>query len=143
MIREALDVYDAGISKLETTSLVRERAELMVKRDELRDLYDAADVGLFPIKKQGGVLAPLEVSCAKTPIIVSSEMETAPLIKKHDLGIVTRDYSKALLEIYNNQEKYKEKAKKTALFVKTNLSWKSFADKMIEAYMIAWKRNKK
>ncbi len=118
-------------------------AEYLKTREELRDLYKAANVGLFPIKRQGGVLAPIEALCAGIPIIVSLGIETAPLIKKNNLGIVTRDYDKAILEIYNNTEKYKEQAKKATLFVRDNLSWKSFADKMLEAYIYAWKKHKK
>jgi NDP-sugar pyrophosphorylase family protein len=112
-------------------------------RNELRDLYKAADIGLFPIKKQGGVLAPLEALCAKIPIIVSEEIETAPLIKKNNLGIVTKNYAKAIIEIYGEKDKFKKISTKGALFVKNNLSWKSFTDKMIEAYMFAWKKYKK
>lgn len=112
------------------------------EREKLRNQYKAADVGLFPIGKQGGVLAPFEVLCAGIPIIVSDEMETASLIKQNDLGIVTKDYAKAILDIHNNQKEYKEKAKKSALFVKKNLSWKTFTERMLKAYKDAWKRYK-
>ena len=112
-------------------------------RDELRDLYKAADIGLFPIKKQGGVLAPIEALCAGIPIIVSTEIETAPLIKKNNLGIVTKEYDEEILKIYQEKEKYKKLASASALFVKDNLSWKAFADKMVEVYMTAWNKHKK
>ena len=51
-------------------------------REELRDLYKAADVGLFPVGKQGGWLAPFELLCSGNPIIVSEEMGAASIIKK-------------------------------------------------------------
>ncbi|MFH1607991.1 MAG: sugar phosphate nucleotidyltransferase [archaeon] len=111
-------------------------------RNELRDLYKAADVGLFPTKKQGGILVPLEALCAELPVIVSLEIETASLMKKKELGIVTSDYSKFLLDIHKHKKEYKEKAKKGAMFVKDNLSWKAFTDKMVQAYMYAWKMYK-
>ncbi len=112
-------------------------------REELRDLYKAADIGLYPIGKQGGVLAPFEALCAGVPIIVSEEMETASLIKKHDLGIVTKDYANALLDIYNNKSKYLEHRKQALNFVKANLTWKAYSENMIKAFKDAWKKCKK
>ncbi|MDD5012048.1 MAG: sugar phosphate nucleotidyltransferase [Candidatus Nanoarchaeia archaeon] len=109
-------------------------------REELRDLYKSADIGLFPIKKQGGVLAPIEVLCAGIPIIVSTEIETASLIKKNNLGTITTEYDKEILNIYREKERYKKIARGGALFVKNNLSWKAFAEKMVEAYMFSWKK---
>ncbi len=108
-------------------------------RKELADLYKASDVGLFPLKKMGGVLAPIEVLCAGVPIIVSEEIETASLIKEKDLGIVTSNYADSVLEIYNNKKEWERKAKEKAVFIQKNLSWEMFAEKMIRAYKDAWK----
>ncbi len=113
-----------------------------LKREELRDIYMAADVGLFPIGGQGGVLAPFEVLCAGTPIIISEDMETSELVKRQDIGISTSEYDKALVEVYNNKEKYLEQAKKASLFVKNNLSWGAFSDRMIKLFESAWRRHK-
>ena len=77
------------------------------EREKLRNLYKTADVGLFPIGGQGGVLAPLEMGSAGVPVIISENMETASLFKKENLGIVARDYGSAILEIYKNKEKCK------------------------------------
>ena len=112
------------------------------KREELRDLYKASYVGLYPIGGQGGVLAPFEVLCAEKPIIVSEDMETAPMIKKHNFGIVTKDYSKALVEIYNNYTKYQKQAKTNSKWIKENLTWENFTELMIGAYKDALKMHK-
>ncbi len=112
-------------------------------REELRDIYKVADVGLFPIKKQGGILAPLEALCAETPIIVSKEIEIASLVEKNELGIVTKDYVEALLKIFKDKKAYNEQAKKGAFFIKDNLSWKAFSEKMLTYYTAAWKKYKK
>ncbi len=112
-------------------------------RNELRDLYKAANVGLFPIGKQGGVLAPLEALCAGIPIIVSEDIETASFIKQHNLGIVTKNYAKAIVEIHENIKKYKRQAKEAGIFIRKNLSWKVFADRMLEEFKNAWKKYKK
>ena len=107
-------------------------------REELRDLYKAADVGLFPIGKQGGWLAPFEILCAGTPIVVCSDMGIESVIRKNKLGIATKEYHKAILDIYNNQQEYNKQAAKAALFVKENLSWEIFTDRMIYAFKKAW-----
>nr|QBM01210.1 bifunctional protein GlmU [uncultured archaeon] len=110
-----------------------------LNREDLRDLYKASDVGLFPIGKQGGWLAPFEMLCSSNPIIVSEDMGASSVIKRNNLGIVTKDYPKALLEIYKNKKKYKKQAQDSSLFIKKDLSWEIFADKMIRAYKDAWK----
>jgi dTDP-glucose pyrophosphorylase len=103
-------------------------------REDLRDLYAAADVGLFPVGKQGGWLAPFEMICSGNPIITSEDLGAARVVKKFDLGYVTRDYSRVILDIYENQTDYKRRAKIASKFVKKNLGWNVFADKMIKAY---------
>ncbi|MFH1365419.1 MAG: glycosyltransferase family 4 protein, partial [archaeon] len=113
-----------------------------LKREELRDLYKVADVGLFPLGEQGGVLAPIEVLCAGTPVIVSEDAETAPLVKGEELGIVTKNYAKAILEVKDNQTEWKKKTKKAGNFIKKNLSWEAYSDRMIRAFKDAWKRYK-
>ncbi|MBU1136280.1 MAG: sugar phosphate nucleotidyltransferase [Nanoarchaeota archaeon] len=112
-------------------------------REELRDLYKTSDVGLFPIGRQGGVLAPFEFLCSGNPIIVSEDIETASLIKKNNLGIVTKEYDKALLGVYKNREKYKQQAKKAGFFIKKNLSWEIFSDKIIKVFKDALRTYKK
>ncbi len=111
-------------------------------REELTDLYKASNVGLFPLGEMGGVLAPFEVLCAGTPVVVSEDIETAAIIKKNNLGIVTKEYDKAILEVYNNKEKYRQKAKKAFEFIKKNLSWEKFAERMIKSYKEVWKKHK-
>ena len=113
-----------------------------LNREDLRDLYKASDVGAFPVGKQGGWLAPFEMLCSGNPIIVSEELGAASIVKKNNLGIVTKDYANALIEIYKNWKDFKTQAKKASLFVKNNLGWHVFADKMIAAYKSAWKKHK-
>lgn len=111
-----------------------------LSREDLRDLYKACDVGLFPVGKQGGWLAPFELLCARVPIIVSEEMGAASIIKKFGLGVTTKNYLKALLEVYNKQKGHKKQAKIAAEFIKKNLGWNVFADKMIGAFKDAMKK---
>ena len=112
-----------------------------LNREELRDLYKSANVGLFPVGKQGGWLAPFEMLCSEKPVIVSEEMGAASIIKGNGLGIVTKEYSNALIEVYKNPKNYRKRAEIASSFVKKNLSWNIFADKMIKAYKESWKKN--
>ncbi len=105
-----------------------------LNREELRDLYKASNVGLFPIGKQGGWLAPFELLCSGVPVIVSEEMGAASIVKKFSLGTVTRDYEKALLEIHSRKAEYEKQAKLASQFVKKNLGWNIFTEKMIKAF---------
>ncbi len=112
-----------------------------LSREELRNLYSACDVGIFPVGKQGGGLAPFEVLCAEKPVIVSENLGTASVIKENNLGIVTKEYASVLLDISKNKKDYKKWAKDAARFVKENLGWDVFTDKMVRAFEWAIKEN--
>jgi len=62
------------------------------------------------------------------------------VIKKFELGIITKDYSNALLEIYKNINKYKRENERRRKIIEKNLGWDVFTDKMIHAYKDAWKK---
>jgi UDP-N-acetylglucosamine diphosphorylase / glucose-1-phosphate thymidylyltransferase / UDP-N-acetylgalactosamine diphosphorylase / glucosamine-1-phosphate N-acetyltransferase / galactosamine-1-phosphate N-acetyltransferase len=115
-----------------------------LNREDLRDLYKAADIGLFPVGKQGGWLAPFELLCSGNPIIVSQELGAASVIKRFNLGIISKnneeDYADAIIKIYENEESYKKESRIAAEFVKNNLGWDVFTDKMIKAYKEVWKK---
>jgi len=108
-----------------------------VKRSELRNLYAKSDVLLHPIRPQGGWLAPFEALCAKLPIVVSPELSASDLIKKADLGIVTKNYSTALLDICQNRAKYQQIAEQRAIWVKEHLSWDAFGGEMVGVFATA------
>ena len=102
-----------------------------VDRARVRDLYHESDVLLHPIKPQGGWLSPFEALCAKLPIIVSTEMTAADLIKKENLGVITNDYVSAVGDIYENQQSYRDAADWRASWVRNHLSWDRFGEKMV------------
>ncbi|MAG02942.1 hypothetical protein CMI42_06395 [Candidatus Pacearchaeota archaeon] len=105
-----------------------------LSREDLRDLYKASNLGIYPIGQQGGWLAPFEHICSSTPIIVSENLGASSVIKQFDLGILTNNFSKSIEEVYNNYPTYKKKAEKASLFVKKNLGWDVFTDKLIKAF---------
>jgi len=105
-----------------------------LNRNDLGDLYRACDVGLFPVGRQGGWLAPFELLCSGNPIIVSEEMGAASIVEKFNLGTITKNYSEALLEVHNKKAEHKKKAKAASNFLKKNLGWNVFGDKLIKAF---------
>jgi len=112
-----------------------------LRREELRDLYKASDIGLSPIGKQGGWLAPFETLCAGTPIIVSPELGASSVIEKYRLGKVTSHFANAVLEIRGNSS-FKTQAKRSSIFLKKYFGWDRFTDKLISSYKEAWKEHK-
>jgi glycosyltransferase involved in cell wall biosynthesis len=110
------------------------------KREKLQDLYKAANIGLFPVGKQGGWISPFEMVSAGIPTIMSSDMGSSSVAKEHNLCVVTKEYSNAILEIYNNYDKYKKDTKKAGLYIRDNLSWKGYSERMISAFKKTWKR---
>ncbi len=105
-----------------------------LNREQIRTLFHTCHVLLHPIKSQGGWLAPFEALCAKLPIVVSPEMTASDIVKKENLGVVTADYANAIFDIYQNLEKHRELAVRRAEWVRDNLSWDNFSEKMVQVF---------
>lgn len=103
-------------------------------RDEIRKLYHFANLLLHPIKPQGGWLAPFEAMCSGLPIIASKELSSKEIIENESLGIVTDDYEDAILQVHGNPAKYCAMAEKGKLWVRENLSWDKFCEKMLNMF---------
>lgn len=106
-----------------------------LSRERVRDLYHVCDVLLHPVKSQGGWLVPFEALCAKKPIVVSPEMTASDIIKKEKIGIVTREYAGAILDIHRTPEKYSGMMKKGEIWVRNNLTWNKFCEEMLNLLM--------
>ncbi|MFH1771967.1 MAG: glycosyltransferase family 4 protein [Candidatus Omnitrophota bacterium] len=111
-------------------------------RESLRDFYHGCDIVLQPIKPQGGWLAPFEALCAKRIIIVSPEMTASDIIKQEDIGVVTDNFSEAVLDIYNNRDKYRILGERGAEWVKENLKWDKFCERMLRCFIRITERSK-
>jgi glycosyltransferase involved in cell wall biosynthesis len=105
-----------------------------LSRNVIRDLYKACDVALFPIKSQGGWLSPFEALCSSIPVIVSPFITSSGIIKRNDVGVVTGDFAKAVLDVYENRKKYNDMAEKGSKWVEKNLRWDIFSQKMLEVF---------
>lgn len=103
-------------------------------RTIVRDLYAACDIFLFPVKPQGGWLSPFEALCAGKPIVVSTLMTAADMIKGNKIGMVTDDFTKVVLDIYHNLKKYRKMARRGKIWVRENLSWDKFCERMVSIF---------
>lgn len=105
-----------------------------LSKNEISDIYCASNVALFPVKTQGGWLAPFEAMCASVPVIVSETMGAASLIKRKGLGVVAGNYADAILDIYRNPVLYRERAMNSRQWVKDNLTWANFAKRKLQIF---------
>lgn len=102
-----------------------------VTREHLRFLYSKADVLLHPVKEQGGWLSPFEAISAGCPVIVSRELTCSDMIDNNELGLVARDYVKALKLVYEYPSIRNTHAKN---WVKNNLTWDKFGESMVKYF---------
>jgi len=108
-----------------------------INRNELRSLYYKAGVMLHPVKAQGGWLSPFEILSAGRPVIVSKELTASYIIEKEEIGIVTENYARAIVDVYQNKSRYHRMADRGREYVIKNLSWDSFSEKMVQVYKTA------
>ncbi|MCC6019271.1 MAG: glycosyltransferase family 4 protein [Candidatus Verstraetearchaeota archaeon] len=102
--------------------------------NDIINMYHACDIGLYPFREQGGLLAPFENLCAGKPVIVSPSNGAAELIKRYDLGIVTHNYAEAIINIYNNYSYYLKKAQRAKEIVKTQFSWEKYGERLLRVF---------
>ncbi len=105
-----------------------------VNRSELKTLYYQADVMLHPIKSQGGWLSPFEMLCAEKPIVVSSDLTAAYIIREQKIGIVTDNYPESIYRVYESYSSHLDMARRGKEYVRNNLSWDAFSGKFLEQF---------
>lgn len=114
-----------------------------LSKAEVRNLYHICDIALFPVKTQGGWLAPFEALSAGKPVVVSSTMGAASIFKKDNLGVVSDDFAGAIKEIHDKYSFYKTMAQRTKEWVRNELTWELFTKRMLAIYEEAlnnWRR---
>jgi glycosyltransferase involved in cell wall biosynthesis len=104
-----------------------------ISEEEKRDLYHASHIGLYPFKGQGGLLAPFEHICAGKPVIVSPTHSAADMIANNGL-LVTQNYAESILRVYNNYEYFRNLAFKAMEFVKTELTWEKYGERLLKVF---------
>jgi len=105
-----------------------------IQKDEVRSLYQACGIALFPVKTQGGWLSPFEALSAGKPVITSLTMGASGIIKREDIGVVSDDLVSAIREVSNNYAFYQAMAERGRKWVKENLTWNLFSTKMLKIF---------
>ena len=105
-----------------------------VSREQVKELYHACDVLLHPIKSQGGWLAPFEALCAGKPVVVSPQMTASDIVQKEGIGVVTEDYTSAIVDIHRDPAPALAMAERGREWVKKNLSWDRFCQRMVDIF---------
>ena len=105
-----------------------------VSQEEIRELYQCADLALFPTKAQGGWLSPFEAMAAGVPIITKPSLTASSIISENQLGIVCNDFEPKIIKFHDNSIDSKVVAEKAGEWVRVNLSWQAYADKTLDVY---------
>jgi glycosyltransferase involved in cell wall biosynthesis len=102
-----------------------------VAASEVRDLYRACAIHLFPPTNESWGLAPFEALCARRISIVSDESGAAELMAKENIGIVCRptaeQFAREILRLYSDPVCASDMAARGHDYVSKRLSWDRFA----------------
>ncbi len=105
-----------------------------LSKEEVYKLYSVCNMCVFPVKFQGGYLSVIEAISARIPVVVYPTMGVSYLVKEKNLGIVSPDLEESIRKIYNNYSYYKQQAQAASAWVRENISWQKFAEKMVEIF---------
>jgi glycosyltransferase involved in cell wall biosynthesis len=110
-----------------------------VEEEELPDYYACADIFLNPAIKQSWGLAPFEAMAAGVPVIVSSDTGAAKVIEEKDIGVVMEPlepdaWASGIVELLENREGLESMTRKGEMWVKENMSWEIFAERMLNIF---------
>jgi len=101
-------------------------------RKDLRDLYHSVDLLVHPIKDQGGWLSPFDAMASGLLVIISPEANPSEIIEENRIGIVCNpdNLEEPIIDISKNPEKYNKTREKASLYVKDNLSWEKYSERI-------------
>jgi len=100
-------------------------------RENVKVLYHKCHAAIFPVKSQGSWLSPFEAMSAGLPVFISEEATCSSVFVENDVGYVCKtddDFVKYILEEKENKRAENSK------WVKDNLSWDKFSEKMLEVF---------
>lgn len=105
-----------------------------LSKEQVRALYHSAHAAVFPVKTQGGWLAPFEALCCGIPVVTSTTMGAASVLREKKFALVNDDLAQALKMVYNSQKQYRELACQAACWIRDHLSWDNFTDTMVAIF---------
>lgn len=102
-----------------------------VSEDELRSLYYACDVNLFPVKDQTWGLVPFEALVAGKPSIISEGCGASEVMRREKIGFLinpnVEDMVAAVAFTLKHSELVKDMVSRGRKYVRENLTWEKYA----------------
>lgn len=108
-----------------------------ISHDELKDMYAAADVFVFPNRRQTWGLAPLEALAAGTPAIVSTGAGVSDVLRgRPGVQIVPQETPEAIADALRRAMtgEAAEGVQETRAWVRDNLHNRAYAERNVEIY---------
>jgi glycosyltransferase involved in cell wall biosynthesis len=106
--------------------------------ENLRELYSASDINLFPAVNQSWGLTPFEAAAQGIPSVVSKDCGTAEVIKKYGIGVLAEpeagDFAEAVTGLLRFPARIKKLGMKARAFVRRNMHWKNYGEEMIKIF---------
>jgi len=103
---------------------------------EVRDLYKACAIHLYPPIDESWGLTPIEALCAQRISIVSDDCGVAEVIKKEGIGVVCEPtsgaFAKEILKIWKKPEIYQEMSIVGRRYISDNLMWRNHSQAVFE-----------
>ena len=104
-----------------------------ISEEELREWYHVGDVNLG--YEPAWMMTPFEALAAGTISIVSSDCETARILKNQKIGLVVdpnpMKMAEAIRGLYERKIEYNEMVRKGKEYVKKNLTWEKYAERVL------------
>lgn len=101
------------------------------KPTQLRRLFQTADILCHPCVGQGGWLVPFEAMAAGACVIVDKGAAFAGFMERNRLPGVSEDIGFAFASYTANREGWRGEAKRSSEWVRANMTWEAFGDKML------------
>jgi len=104
----------------------------LISQEEIRDLYHGSNLAIFPIKSQGGWLSIFDAMACGLRVYVSKEATCSSILAENNLGCVcdtVEDFVHAIIQNKGNKHSTDDLE-----WVKANLSWDKFCEKMLEVF---------
>ena len=109
-----------------------------ISDEQLPDYYDSCDLVLFPAVRQSWGLVIFEALAAGKVSLVSSDCGVSEVILDEDIGFVCdpnpESFAGKLLEIYNARRSLPEIAKRGREYVRRELSFNVYGDRMARLF---------
>ncbi len=145
----APETYRQGIIQMSKKLKINDKIEIMgiVNENELLNLYASCDIFVFPAH-QSWSLVTVEAMAMGKPVIVSNKCGVSEIIEHGKTGIIFehdnyKELAEKIVELIENEELRIKMGKNARKYVKENLSWEKYTEKMEKVFINMLQKNDK